>query len=106
MKKFLLTLMACLAISFALPPAARALTAADLDGLYYGAYMVGMADANCELPRDQFAGKFELRGSQLYMTNFWRGFDMPVTIQDDAIVLTTHKAIPDNGNGQIGRAHV
>ncbi len=99
MKKFLLTLMACLAISFALPPAARALTAAGLDGLYYGAYMVGMADANCELPRDQFAGKFELRGSQLYMTNFWRGFDMPVTIQDDAIVLTTHKAIPDNGNG-------
>lgn len=89
MKKLLLTLMASLAISFALPTTANAeITAADLDGLYYGAYMVGMADAERSSATDQFSGTFELRGSQLYMTNFLECVDMPVTIEGNNLTLS------------------
>lgn len=76
-------------IGLALASAAdmSALTVRDLDGKYYGAYMIG-TDLEYELAKEQFGGKFEFRNGTLYMVDFWRAFDMPVTVNENSNSIT------------------
>ena len=65
MRKILPVLMIGVALASAVD--ASALTARDLDGKYYGAYMIG-TDLEYELAKEQFGGKFELRNGTLYIS--------------------------------------
>lgn len=67
---------------------AATVTAADLDGKFYGAYQRGTVYEKT-FPKEQFSGYFEMRGSQLYMCDFWRGFDLPVEVSDNQLILST-----------------
>lgn len=97
MRKILPVLMIGVALASAVD--ASALTAKDLDGKYYGAYMIG-TDLEYELAKEQFGGKFELRNGTLYMVNFWRAFDMPVTVNENSNSITIPiSMIYENGNG-------
>jgi|GEM_PF-4785811 len=97
MKKLLLSITGCLALSAAFAPQAEAITAQDLDGKYYGAFMRGMRP-EATFPKEQFAGKFEMRNGKLYMVDFWRAFDIPVTVSSNSITIP-NGYYADNGNG-------
>lgn len=76
---------------------ASALTASDLDGKYYGAFMRGMRH-EATFPKEQFGGKFEMRDGTLYMLDFWRAYDIPVTVGSNYITFPSGR-YSDNGNG-------
>lgn len=89
MKKILLTLMACMAISFALPPAARALTAADLVGKDVAMLMKGNFMQQ-SLYKSQAAGKIESRNGKLYITNFMGKGDVECYISGNTLAVPTN----------------